>query len=142
METGTSSLGGLSRREFLTTGAAVAGTAVLAGSLDPGLAVRAWAASPSQRLSASLTLQQSYPSPGYVDGWKRVAQAYRSMQPAVTITFHNVPYPDTTLVETELVGGTTPEIIFDEPGLDSFAVRGLFTPLDPYLNRVNPYSGR
>jgi hypothetical protein len=54
--------------------------------------VRSWAASPSKRLSASLTLQQSYPSPGYVDGWKRVAQAYRSVQPGVKITFHNVFY--------------------------------------------------
>ena len=142
METGKSSSGGISRRAFLKTGAAVAGTAVLAGSLDPGLAVRSWAASPSKRLSASLTFQQSYPSPGYVDGWKRVAQAYRSVQPGVKITFHNVPYPDTTLVQTELVGGTAPEIIFDEPGLNAFAVRGLFTALDSYLGKVSPYTGR
>src|SRR2546423_1617912 len=108
METGKSSLGGLSRREFLKTGATVAGTAVLAGSLDPGFATRTLAASPSKRLSGSLTLQSAYGSPGYADGWKRVAQAYRSVQPGVKITFHIVPYPDTTLVQTEIVGGTAP----------------------------------
>ncbi len=141
MEASKSSQGGISRRSLLKKGAEVAGVTALAGSLDSGLITRAWAASSSKRLSASLTIEQSYASPGYVSGWQRVAQAYKGTQSGIHVNFHTVPYPDTTLVETQLVGGTAPEIIFDEPGLASFAARGLFTALDPYLNMVNPYSG-
>lgn len=141
MEAGKSSPGSMSRRDLITKGAMAVGTVAVAGSLDTGAITRAWAASPSKRLSGSITMEQSYPSPGYVDGWKRVAQAYKSAQSGVSITFHNVPYPDTTLVQTQLVGNTAPEIIFDEPGLGPFAERGLFTAFDPYLEKVNPYSG-